>query len=454
MHVLEDLGSIEPARPLLALPDSCNAIWLDTSGGSGHSLLAWMPDRVAEGAAGKAAGKSPGTSSQDPAQHLADAAAEENWVSEAGEQAPVGWIGWFGYECGHAYERYPWVQREPLGFPDYSFARYRRGVVWDVSGQARLLWAEPMDGRGHARERDEVRAEFQRLLNARVTTNEGALAALPRPVNAPEVFKQGVEELRRRIAAGDLFQANLSQRFECAAPADPRALYLKVRRAQPTAYSAYWQDGKGRALLSWSPECFLSVRGESVETRPIKGTAARSGDVAADAAAVAALEASEKERAELTMIVDMARNDLGRVAPAGGVKVVSVGSVETFPTLFHRVGSVRARWDPRVGLAGLMRATFPPASVTGAPKVAALRAIAELEGEARGPYCGALGYWLPGEPRGEFSVLIRTALVAGGRLSFRAGAGIVWDSDPQREWEEVLLKAAFLRAGLADPQPT
>ena len=147
------------------------------------------------------------------------------------------------------------------------------------------------------------------------------------------------------------------------------------------------------------------------------------------------------------MIVDMARNDLGRVALPGSVRVISPGEVEAFPTLFHRTATVRARWDPALGFAPLWRAVFPPASVTGAPKVRALRAIAELEGEERGPYCGALGYWIPGrEPQGDFAVLIRTAVHARGRLRLRVGAGIVWDSDPQREWEESCLKGRYLEA--------
>ncbi|HEX9792425.1 MAG TPA: chorismate-binding protein, partial [Planctomycetota bacterium] len=217
-----------------------------------------------------------------------------------------------------------------------------------------------------------------------------------------------------------------------------------VRAAQPTAMSAYWEDSAGNALLSCSPERFLEVHGAEIETRPIKGTAARAADPATDARAAAALESSAKERAELHMIVDVARHDLGRLAIPGGVQVFSAGELESYPTLHHRTASVRARWDPARGLAALLRATFPPASVSGAPKVRALQAIAELEAEARGPYCGTLGVWEPGSPRGDFSVLIRTAVCTAGRTHLRVGAGIVWDSDPEREWRETLLKAAFL----------
>jgi len=157
-----------------------------------------------------------------------------------------------------------------------------------------------------------------------------------------------------------------------------------------------------------------------------------------------ALQEDPKEVSELTMIVDMARNDLGRVAKPGAVRVLSDGAVESFETLFHRTATIEAEWEPRVGIGALLEATFPPASVTGAPKIRALQAISELESEARGPYCGALGIWQPGtRPRGDFSVLIRTAAWDGDHLRFRVGAGIVWDSVSEKEWAETWLKARF-----------
>ena len=261
-----------------------------------------------------------------------------------------------------------------------------------------------------------------------------------------EAFQQGVAHLRDQIGAGELFQANLSHRLSAPHRGDPRASYAALRPAQPTRMSAYWEDEQGRALLSWSPERFLSWHGERLQTRPIKGTAPRAMDRQEDARLAAALEASEKERAELTMIVDMARNALGQVAQPGSVQVLSPGEVEPYPTLFHRTATVEARLRDGAGLAEILRASFPPASVTGAPKVRALQAIAELEQEQRGAYCGALGIWVPGQRRADFSVLIRTASCAAGSLHLRVGAGIVWDSDPRREWEETLVKARYLES--------
>jgi len=152
------------------------------------------------------------------------------------------------------------------------------------------------------------------------------------------------------------------------------------------------------------------------------------------------------------MIVDMARNDLGQVARPGAVRVLSPGEVETFPTLFHRTATIEAELRDDVDLADVLRATFPPASVTGAPKVRALQAIAELEQEQRGAYCGAFGIWVPGAERADFSVLIRTAVVADQAMHLRVGAGIVWDSVPQREWEETWIKARYLETP-CEPTP-
>ncbi len=446
-----------PGRMLAALPRACRPVLLDSSDGSGWCLLAWSPDRELCGrlrpdrSRPPAPGRPP-WGSPDPGALLAEACADEEWIREDPEPSLAGgWLGWLGFECGHAWEPFPWTGPGRDALPDYSFGRYRRAVAWSPTGEARLLWTE-LPGGGN--EAAELLAEFEDLLRAAARlSGDGAspasgapLPALPAPLQTGAAYRDGVEQLRAWIGAGELFQANLSHRLEGPAPADPRALYRRLRRAQPTSMSAYWEDAEGRALLSWSPERFLRVGGDRLETRPIKGTAPRGADPTEDRRQAAALDASVKERAELTMIVDMARNDLGRLAEPGSVEVVSAGAIEALPTVHHRVATVRARWRPERGVGALLAATFPPASVTGAPKVRALQAIAELEREPRGPYCGSFLAWEPGRPRADLSVLIRTAVVAGGRLSARVGAGIVWDSDPQREWEETLWKARYLEA--------
>ena len=450
VRVLEEAAAPSPGRALAALPPACRPFLLDSSDGQGWSLLAWSPDRVLEHRiAARSAPRKTGERwprAADPARLLDEACRAETWSSDApGLPLAGGWLGYFGFECGHAYESYPWLPPDPAGLPDLAFARYRRAVLWDPGGRARLLWAE---GAGDSRtDRATLQAEFRRMLAAPpLPEGSGRLSALPQPEQPARRFREIVERLREEIAHGELFQANLTHRLVGAAPADARAFYARLRRAQPTAMSAYWERLPNQSLLSWSPERFLQVRGERLETRPIKGTAPRFADPEEDRRAAWDLERSPKERAELNMIVDMARNDLGRLAPPGSVEVVDSGRVEAYPTVFHRVARVRSRWDPEAGLSSLFRATFPPASVTGAPKVRALQAIAEKESTGRGPYCGALGYWLPGEPRGDFSVLIRSATLSAGELAVRVGAGIVWDSEPAREWEETLWKARYLEA--------
>ena len=388
----------------------------------------------------------------DPAKRLEEACQGEVWDDSQTDGGAVGgWIGWFGFECGHAWEPWPWASANPDGFPDYAFSRYRRSLKWTSDGRMLLLWAE-LEG-GPKGEQAEVLLECKEFLRLAATENQasGFLSDQefipPVPSETPSAYQKKVTQLRQWIGEGELFQANLSHAFRGPAPPQPRLFYQQIREHQPTEMSALLELDSDHTLMSWSPERFLSVNGNQLATFPIKGTAPRSDVEQIDQRFQQALATSSKERAELAMIVDMARHDLGRLAPPGGVSVLNEGEVKSFSTLHHRVAQVRAEWDSSQGLAALMRATFPPASVTGAPKVRALQAIVELEQEARGPYCGCFGYWLPGQPRGDFSVLIRTAMLSQNKISLRVGAGIVWDSQPELEWAETLLKAQYLIRG-------
>ena len=439
-----------PATCLQRLPRGSQPVLLDSSAGDGSSgegfsSLAWAPDSTLLGHLGRGAGGTFGSLADlNPAAELERMCADEHWHFEAGlPKAGIGWLGWFGFECGHAYESFPWNKPYPDAWPDFHFGRYRHALVWMPDGEVLLLHAA-VEGQA-----DDSAATLQQFESLVAVGSNSEPQLCDGPELTPElpgaVFKRNVERLRSWIGEGELYQANLSHVLSGRFDGDPRALYASLRNSQPTAMSAYWEDGSGRALLSHSPERFLQVRGAELLPQPIKGTAPRGRNAAEDQKHVEFLEQDVKERAELTMIVDMARNDLGRVADVGQVAVDSAGEVEAFSTLFHRTATVRARWNPRLGLSRLLAATFPPASITGAPKVRALRAISELEQRARGPYCGCLGYWIPGtNPHGDFSVLIRTATLSAGHLRLAVGAGIVWDSDPQREWEETKLKGRYL----------
>jgi len=443
--VLGRLPEADPAEILCALPQAVVPTLLDDSA-RGHALLAWNPDRQFESRLetpnpASTVGASPGQrwplANQDPAAQLAALAAQECWSCEADLPLYGGWLGYFGFAAGHAYLPFPWSAPEPSGLPHAAFLRYPRSLLFR-KGETLVLG--PVDG-GQAW-LQEAEAVFDRAARGREP-----LRARPRLASqsSAAAFQAAVASLRDQIGQGELFQANLSHRLSGPFDASPRHLYAHLRPAQPTQMSAYCESAHGQAILSWSPERFLSMRGRRLQTQPIKGTAPRGNDALADAQQAAALEYSEKERAELTMIVDMARNDLGRVAVPGSVRVLSSGEVEAFPTLFHRTATIEAQARDGVGFADLFAACFPPASVTGAPKVRALQAIAEFEAEDRGPYCGAFGYWIPGAEQADFSVMIRTAIVSDGQLHLRVGAGIVWDSDPQHEWEETLVKARYLQ---------
>ena len=257
-----------------------------------------------------------------------------------------------------------------------------------------------------------------------------------------ESYAEKVEQIRRWITAGDCYQINLTFPVGFCLYGHPLALYARLRERQPVRYGAFIATPE-ETLLSFSPELFFERKGLRVLTRPMKGTAARGVTPEDDEAQRVALLASEKERAENVMIVDLLRNDLGRLALPGKVHVESLCEAEAYPTLWQVVSTISAD-KPEASLFDLFRALFPCGSITGAPKIAAMQKIAILESESRGVYTGALGWVAPGGDC-RFNVAIRTLEVAkNGRARLGVGSGIVIDADPKREYAECLLKASFL----------
>ncbi|WP_328816421.1 chorismate-binding protein [Nonomuraea cypriaca] len=248
-------------------------------------------------------------------------------------------------------------------------------------------------------------------------------------------YERGVRAIRDYIEQGEVYQANLCRILTAPVPpgADPLALAVRLASGNPAPYSGVVHV-PGLSVVSASPELYLSRAGDLVESRPIKGTGVTADDLL------------EKDYAENVMIVDLVRNDLGRVADVGSVEVPALCAVEEHPGLVHLVSTVRARLAPGMGWPELFAATFPPGSVTGAPKSSALRIINELEPAPRGPYCGAVG-WVDADRRtAALAVGIRTFRISAGEIRFGTGAGITWGSDPAREWLETELKAARLIA--------
>jgi anthranilate/para-aminobenzoate synthase component I len=252
-----------------------------------------------------------------------------------------------------------------------------------------------------------------------------------------------VQKAREFIAAGDIYQVNLTHTLSARWAPDPAGFHARLRAASPAPFSCLLELGD-TAVVSASPECFLAIDGRRVITRPIKGTRPRRED---DAVAARELQASPKERAELVMITDLERNDLGKVCEYGSVRVTGLCELETFAQVHHLVSTVEGLLYPGVSAIRAVRACYPGGSITGAPKIRAREIIAGLEQTPRGIYTGALGFF-GCDGRAVFNIAIRTLVLRAGRATFGIGAGIVADSDPGLEYEETLHKAAGLMAAL------
>jgi para-aminobenzoate synthetase component I len=355
-----------------------------------------------------------------------------NGIAALDRQGDDWWAGWLSYDLGREIERLPDLDRDDLGLPPLALGRFEAWLEFD-----------------HAERRVTVRGEgdAEHLLTALRTASTATVPAhvpvsgwhssLPR-----SDYEAAVQRAIDYIRAGDVFQVNLSQRLSTEWSGDAFGLYARLRRESPAPFAALVRLG-GADVISASPERFLSRRGESIETRPIKGTRPRATDAAADRRLALALRSSAKDIAENVMIVDLARNDLGRVARYGTVSVKELCALESHPGVHHLVSTVEARTRADVSAVDVIRATFPPGSVTGAPKVRALEIIEELEPVRRGPYCGAVGWFGPGDEL-ELSVAIRTMIGARGALHLHVGGAVTADSVPAGEWQETMHKAARL----------
>ena len=268
--------------------------------------------------------------------------------------------------------------------------------------------------------------------------------------DAPDAFLGSVRQALEYIGAGDVYQANLSRgwRGRAASPVNPVAIYKRLRATNPSPFAALLRYGDF-ALLSSSPERLVSIRGNTVCTRPIAGTRPRGATPQADAALLRSLLGNEKERAEHVMLIDLGRNDLGRVCAGGSVRVDEYMSVETYAHVHHIVSNVSGRLRSEVSPIDVIRALFPGGTITGCPKVRCMEIIAQLEGVGRGAYTGSIGY-LNRDGSCDLNILIRTITARNGEFKFRAGAGIVADSIPEQELAETRAKAEGMLRALTD----
>ena len=355
-----------------------------------------------------------------------------------------GIAGYLGYDWGADLERV----RRPAGGPDVPDAvlgLYDWVIAWDHRESRAWIVAWEQERLAWVRNR----------LNARVRTPPADLRLSP-PSSVVSNFTRreyegAVTRIHDYIAAGDVYQVNLAQRFGTSFTGAPFELYTRARARNPAPFGAYLALGDV-TVVSISPERFLRLDGATgaVEARPIKGTRPRGTTPAEDSALAAALTGSGKDRAENVMIVDLLRNDLGKVCRPGSVLVPELYALESHPTVHHLVSTVTGVLADGVGAFDLVRAAFPGGSVTGAPKIRAMEIIAELERGPRGVYCGAIGY-ISATGTMDLNIPIRTVVLHNGSASFHAGAGIVWDSDPASEYEETLVKARALIDALTQP---
>ena len=354
-----------------------------------------------------------------------------------------GAVGYFSYDLGHFVERLPDTMVDDILLPDLYLAFYDRAIVYDHI--LRKCWAvaegeSVEEAEGKAKEMAERAVPAKEKL---VLSEKTGFPGRPIQSNFEKAeYIEAIKQAKEYIAAGDIFQVNLSQRFSTEIEMDSYELYRRLRRINPAPFACYLRFGEN-AVVSASPERFLQVRGRHVQTRPIKGTRPRGKDPATDEAMRRELLASAKDAAELAMIIDLERNDIGRVCSYGTVKVTQKQVLEAYPTVYHLVGTVEGDIHPRFGLVDLIKACFPGGSITGAPKIRAMQIIDELEPTKRSVYTGAIGYMDFGGQM-DLNIAIRTFLVRGRQAFFQAGGGLVADSDPESEYEETLHKARAL----------
>jgi para-aminobenzoate synthetase/4-amino-4-deoxychorismate lyase len=329
--------------------------------------------------------------------------------------------GYLSYEAGSCFEPSLRVRRSRR-FPLLWLALFRRPFLFDHSTG---LFSPPLSfapgGEGPWR-------EFT-ITDLRLNVTK-------------EDYRRAVESIRERIAAGDTYQVNFTMKYRFGFEGSTAGLYLCLRDSQPVPYAAFLRTGE-RDILSSSPELFFNLRKGEITARPMKGTAARGRNGKEDLRRSIALATDGKNRAENIMIVDLLRNDLGRICRPGSIEVADLCRVEPYDTLFQMTSTVRGRLRRGTSPGGILKALFPCGSVTGAPKIRTMEIISRLEAEERGVYCGAVGYFSP-EGEAAFSVPIRTAVIEGDRGEMGVGSGIVADSDSEEEYEECLLKGAFL----------
>ena len=461
--VIEEIDSIACSKLLEAIAHFSYGFFLDSGSGiyrndlGRYSLAGWNPFLIL---------KSRGSSIQliqknrvvnkrgNPFFVLRDILDKYRLASTCQDLPPFlgGGVGYLSYDLCHFWENLPCKAKDDLCLPELYIAFYDRVLIMDHLEKrtfVSLILSSPNKNNAMIKEKIE---EVKRLGRKNVVAKKDERRVLkPGGVLlesnlAKQQYLQAVGKAKNYIREGDIFQVNLSQRFHTKLLVSPHRLYQSLREINPAPFAAYL-NFNGIKILSSSPERFLRVRGKEIQTRPIKGTRPRGRNKQEDEKLGKELLASQKDRAELVMIVDLERNDLGRVCQYGSVKVEELVKLEAYPTVFHTVSTIRGILASGKDRIDLLRATFPGGSITGAPKIRAMEIIDELEPSKRSVYTGSLGYFGFNESM-DLNIVIRTFLVKNDDLYFQVGGGIVADSDPEEEFQETLDKAKALISSL------
>lgn len=367
-----------------------------------------------------------------------------------------GWVGYFGYELGRYIEKVPTAAVDDLRMPLIRLGFYDRAVVFDHKNKQWYLIALQIDG-------DDIESKIrflEQLLDRAESADvpkfeQGAMTAVDAENVKRNISKDyylyAIEKIRRYIYDGDVYQINFSHRFECEYSASPVSLYHWQNEFNPSPYAAYlgYDDFE---IVSASPEMFITIDGGKISTKPIKGTRPRStGGAESDRinkVNFRELIESEKEQAELCMIIDLERNDLTRFCEYGTIKVVQPRMIEEYPTVYHAVSTIEGRLRSGVKFSDVLKGMFPGGSITGAPKIRSMEIIDELEPTCRGVYTGSIGF-IGVDGTACLNIAIRTVIIKDGAAYAQAGGGIVADSDPAAEWDETVVKAKALLAGIS-----
>jgi para-aminobenzoate synthetase component 1 len=368
-----------------------------------------------------------------------------------------GWIGYFSYELGRYIEKLPKTTLDDLKMPLIRLCFYDRLICYDHTEEICWLVALQLP--------NDVEKPDEKLAGLEQTLAESQKITIPSPRSADldnidfsqircnmdkDYYFMTIGKIKRYIYDGDVYQINFSQRFECDYDARPIELFHWQNHFNPSPYAAYIDAGNLH-IVSASPEMFITITDGVISTKPIKGTRPRINETSVDARNFDELINSEKEQAELNMIIDLERNDVAKICKPGTRKVIQPRTIESYPTVFHAVATVAGQLYTQVSFCDILKAMFPGGSITGAPKIRSMEIIDETEPTARGVYTGSIGF-LGIDGSACLNIAIRTIIIKDGFAFAQTGGGIVADSDPQAEWAETITKARALLAGINSVQ--